>query len=91
MLKTSMKRFLILLLLLGWAVLPQAWAQSPERISKEQFLKILGQPGMLILDVRTPQNWKESNRIIKGAIRKSPKNFNGWADDYPKDQMLVFY
>ncbi len=97
MLKPSIQKFitltfgLFLFLLPGWAVLPQAWTQPPEKISKEHLLKILGQPGMLILDVRTPKNWQESHRMIKGAIRKPPKNFREWVDDYTKDQMLVLY
>ncbi len=67
---------------------------SPEnvpRITKEQLNAQLGNPDLVILDVRSPHDWEESNIMIKGAVREDPHKLGSWIDKYPKDKTFVLY
>jgi hypothetical protein len=61
------------------------------KITAHQLLKSLNHPKVLILDIRTPGSWQESEYKIKGAVRKNPKGFDSWAGDLPADKWLVLY
>ena len=62
------------------------------RITKEDLRSLLGNPDVIIVDVRIEEHWKESKSKIQGAVREDPeKDINTWADKYPKDKTLVFY
>jgi rhodanese-related sulfurtransferase len=53
---------------------------------------MLGNPDVIILDVRSAQDWKESEWKIKGAIREDRKGeTNAWTDKYPNDKVVVLY
>jgi rhodanese-related sulfurtransferase len=52
----------------------------------------LGNPDVIIIDVRVEDEWKEAKWKIQGAVREdSEKDINTWANKYPKDKTLVFY
>ena len=53
--------------------------------------ELLGNPEVIILDVRGRESWQGSEFKIKGAIRKRPELFDTWATEFPKDKMLVLY
>ena len=62
------------------------------RMTKEELKSLLGNPDVIILDVRESEDWKESKWKIPGAVREdSEKDLNTWADRYPKDKTVVFY
>ncbi len=62
------------------------------RITKEELKPILGQTDVVVVDVRVAEEWKKSDRKIKGAVREDPeKDIKTWADKYSKDKTLVFY
>ena len=61
------------------------------KISKEDLKKMLDNPDVVILDVRTGKDWSASEFKIKGAVRANPREFNTWAMQYPKDKKLVLY
>ncbi len=62
------------------------------RITKEELKALLGNPGVIILDVRVIEDWKRSGSKIKGAFREDPEqDSRTWASKYPKDKTLVFY
>lgn len=53
---------------------------------------MLGNPDVIILDVRLSNDWDRSEWKIRGAIREDPEeNLKTWAEKYPKDKTLVFY
>jgi len=52
---------------------------------------LLGNPDLMILDVRVAREWEESKEKIQGAIREDPERVKTWADKYPKDKTLVLY
>lgn len=62
------------------------------RITKEDLKPLLGNPDVIILDVRVEEEWKEGKWKIPGALREDPeKDINAWAGKYPKDKTVVFY
>jgi hypothetical protein len=62
------------------------------KMTKEELKSLLGNPGVIIVDVRIAADWKRSDSKIKGAIREDPeKDYRRWASKYPKDKTLVFY
>ncbi len=71
-----------------WSV---AFAQEPPRISKEELRAMLGDPNVIILDVRIYDEWKASDKKIEGATWKNPEQIKSWLKEYPKDKTLVFY
>jgi hypothetical protein len=64
-----------------------ALAQEAPKIAKEEVLGMLGNPDVVIIDVREGGGELK----IKGAVREDPKNVSQWIDKYPKDKLLVFY
>jgi len=62
------------------------------RITKEKLKSMLGDPDVIILDVRAARDWSESEWKIKGAIREDRKGeTSAWMDKYPKDKTFVLY
>ena len=68
-----------------------ALAQEAPKITKEEVLGMLGNPDVIIIDVRAGGSWNGSELKIKGAVREDPRNVSLWIDKYPKDKTLVFY
>jgi len=64
-----------------------ALAQEAPKIAKEEVLGMLGNPDVVVIDVRTDGGELK----IKGAVREDPKNVSLWIDKYPKDRLLVLY
>jgi rhodanese-related sulfurtransferase len=46
---------------------------------------------VVILDVRRGKDWTDSDQKIKGAIREDGKEYESWAENYPKDKKIVLY
>ena len=85
---------LTLSLLCGPAQTALAMGKGPEapRITKEQLLAMMGNPEVVILDVRESGSWKGSQRKIKGAVREDPTiDVKTWAEKVPRDKTLVLY
>ena len=68
-----------------------AGASEVSIISSIQLKRILDNPEIIIIDVRSSGDWRSSNIKIKGAVRKIPKNFDSWAHDFPTDRKLILY
>lgn len=71
-------------------VLPVLAAETP-RIEKEKLKEMLGQPELILIDVRAGGDWKASTQKIKGALREDPGQPESWMKKYPTDKTLVFY
>ena len=62
------------------------------KITKEELKSQLGNPDVIIIDVRVDDEWKEAKWKIQGAVREdSEEDINTWVNKYPKDKTLVFY
>jgi predicted sulfurtransferase len=70
---------------------PSASAAEPPRITKEELKQRLGDPDIVIVDVRTGRDWTGAVRKIPGAVREEPGAVGGWAERYPKDKPIVLY
>jgi len=89
-------RFWLIIAALG--LLLQGCVHAPtseskvSRITKEKMMPMLGSPEVIILDVRSAQDWKNAEWKIKGAIREDRDEKNGaWMEKYPKDKTLILY
>ena len=62
------------------------------KMTKEELKSLLGNPDVMIIDVRAEDDWKEAKWKIQGAVREdSEKDINTWVNKYPKDKTLIFY
>ena len=52
---------------------------------------MLGNPDVIILDVRSALDWNQSNRKMKGAVREDPREVTTWTDKYPREKAIVLY
>ncbi len=76
----------------GLAVAAEApLPQDVPRMTKEEAKAKLGNPNFVILDVRQPHDWDQSNSKIKGAVREDPNEVGAWASKFSKDKTLLFY
>jgi rhodanese-related sulfurtransferase len=66
-------------------------AQKGPQIDKETLKSWLGNPDVVILDVRLPQHWQGSGKKIPGALREDPKAVDAWAGTLPKDKKIILY
>jgi hypothetical protein len=73
------------------AVTPITSAARAPMMSKEELQPMLGNPDVIIIDVRAGGDWTSSDSKIKGAVREEPGKVDSWMDRYPKDKTLVFY
>ena len=66
-------------------------ADDVPKMTKEELKAQLGNPDVVIIDVRVPQAWNASRDKIKGAVREDPMEIDSWIGKYPKDKTYVFY
>lgn len=82
--------FIMAVALVGLLAMPSL-AQDVKKMSIEELKGMLGNPEVMILDVRSSADWKLSKVKIKGAVREDPEKADTWISKYPKDKTLVFY
>ncbi len=66
-----------------------ASAAEVPRISVDELNMRLGEPDLLILDVRGGQD--QADKQIVGSERVNPGSVNQWAANYPRDKVIVLY
>jgi predicted sulfurtransferase len=66
-------------------------ADDTERMTREELKGRLGDPDVIIVDVRAEGSWKGSASKIRGAVREDPTGVERWMKNYSKDKTLVFY
>ena len=91
------KRFWIFLALTlglfqaGYFQCPASDGKTP-KITKEELKPMLGNPDVIIIDVRLDTDWEKSDSKIKGAVREDPEgDVQAWAEKYSKSKTIVFY
>jgi rhodanese-related sulfurtransferase len=80
----------IVILGLGMFVL-QALSADAARMTKDELKALLGNSDLVLLDVRSGSDWKDSDLKIQGAIREEPKQIKSWSKKYSKDKTIVLY
>ncbi len=88
--KITLCVFLICLLSLMALTTITSGADVP-RMTKEELKSIIGNPDVIVVDVRTNAAWERSGLKIAGAVREDPDQIGSWMDKYPKEKTLVFY
>lgn len=78
------------LAIVGGLIGPAIAAEVPT-ITKEELRAKLGDPSVVVVDVRQPSHWRASDVKIKGAVRENPGDTADWAGKYPKHKTLVLY
>jgi hypothetical protein len=61
------------------------------RMTTDQLKAQLGNPDLIIIDVRTAHDWNDSSTKIKGAIREKSYKLGTWIEKYPEDKAIVLY
>lgn len=77
--------------LIGPSGLSLSGAEEVQKITKEELKSFLGNPDVVVVDVRTPKDWNKSKSKIKGAVRENPEQAEQWIKKYSKNQHLIFY
>ncbi len=85
--------FIVPLLILFVVGMLATFAESAEvpRMPKDELKAMLGDPGLVLLDVRFGNDWTGNSSKIKGAIREDPGSPKSWAEKYSKDKTIVLY
>jgi rhodanese-related sulfurtransferase len=65
-------------------------ADAP-RMTKDELKALFGNPDLILLDVRSGSDWKDSDLKIQGAIREEPKKIKSWAEKYSKEKIIILY
>ncbi len=81
----------LVLAFVGLIISPVSTAKDVIRISKKKLEKLIDNPDVIILDVRLTQHWQNSEYKIKGAVRRRPTLFDSWANEFPRNNVLVLY
>jgi len=68
-----------------------ARAADAPRMSIEDLRDRLGEPGLMLIDVRRGGDWNNSSAKIKSAVRHDPAAFAQWKSEVPKDATIVLY
>jgi hypothetical protein len=66
-------------------------APGVARMGTEELKGLLGNPAVVVVDVRTGGDWDGSKTKIQGAVRENPDAPGSWAGKYGKDKTLVLY
>ncbi len=81
---------MVLGVLLVCGISGRVLAQDVPRMSVEELQGKLGNPQLVVLDVRSAHDWNSSGKKIAGAHRENPGKMD-WAKKYAKDSTLVLY
>ena len=65
--------------------------ENVPRMTKEELKPLIGDPNVIVIDVRSMGDWQKDTLMIKGAVREDPVDVASWMDKYPKDKTIVFY
>nr|NJM01075.1 hypothetical protein [Desulfobacula sp.] len=60
-------------------------------LNKDELKAMLGNPDLVVLDVRAGKDWSSSEFKIKGAVRLTNDTTEAVMKDISKDKTLVFY
>jgi 3-mercaptopyruvate sulfurtransferase SseA len=74
----------------SWRVAYGADKDVP-RVERETLKGWLGDPNLVLIDVRAAKDWQESDKKIKGAVRQDPEKTKTWAAGLPKEKKIVLY
>jgi len=68
-----------------------ASASDVPKITAEELRAMLGNPDLIIIDVRIERDWKASALKVKGAVWEDFNDVDTWAQKYPQNKTIVLY
>ena len=82
-----------LTIFLAWGSLGIGAGSSKDvpRVEKDILRGWLGDPNIVLIDVRAAKDWQGSDKKIKGAVRQDPEKTKTWAAGLPKEKKIVLY
>jgi len=89
--KTRIFVWLACMLAFSAYVAAAAPAAEAPRMEKDDLKNLLGNPEVMVIDVRSYTDWLLSGEKIQGAVRENYRDFEGWGAKYPKDKTIVLY
>lgn len=89
--KRATSAVLLVILVIFIACANSQSADDAPRISKEELKAKLGTPSLVLLDVRTGDDWEKSGEKITDAARMDPGTVDSWAHTLPMDKEIVLY
>lgn len=90
----SIKKLYLFFLIAGWTltgISPAVAGGDVPLMSKEELKDQLGNPQLVVIDVRQGRDWSSSEFMIQGAVRHAPEDFDNWAQTFPMEKILVLY
>ncbi|MCK4789738.1 MAG: hypothetical protein KAV87_38720 [Desulfobacteraceae bacterium] len=82
----------VLLVLASMALFAKAAvAGEVSGMTKEELRTMLGNPDVIILDVRSEKQWTASPKKIPGAVYEDHTAVTSWSHKYLKDKTIVTY
>jgi rhodanese-related sulfurtransferase len=70
---------------------PKATGEPSLVLSKEALKGRLGDPELIVIDVRMSKAWEDCDSKITGARREDPGTVSTWTKHYGKDKTIVLY
>lgn len=68
-----------------------AQKEEAPRIDKDAVKGMLGDAKLVLIDVRTPNDWAAADKKITGAVHQDPNKVAQWGKTLPKDKQIVLY
>ena len=87
----KMLTILIGLIVAGLFAISALPAANIGLMTKEELKTNLSNENIVILDVRTGQDWSSSEFKIKGAVRAEPGKIKTWSSTLDKGKTVVLY
>ena len=66
-------------------------ADGIEKISDSELIAIFDEIDLVILDIRRPAHWKQSEKKIAEALREDPYEVSSWGQKYDTEKKYVLY
>jgi len=80
----------VLAVLFAWsATVSAAGGDGVPRLTKDELKSLLGNPDVVVLDVRFDGNLAPSR--IAGAVHEEPDKVDSWAGKYARGKRIVLY
>ena len=81
---------LVVVVSTAYAAAKKTVAQEIPRMTKDELKANLDNDNVVIIDVRIPKDYDNSDKKIRGAVRENPMDVRYWTP-YPRDKIIVLY
>jgi len=80
----------VVLTFLGLSAEAAASGEVP-RMTKEELKPLLGNPEVIVIDVRKERGWTTAETKIEGAVREDAGEAQTWGQKYEKNKTYILY